>query len=68
MVLVSQSVVIPSISFFRATGAGRSVITPEMFSEAMSEAINRAGPTRNNAGTPMEQSTVGESNLHYIFF
>ncbi|KAJ0175057.1 hypothetical protein K1T71_009198 [Dendrolimus kikuchii] len=43
-------------------GPGRSVITPQMFSEAISEAINRAGSARNNAGTPMEQSTVASSS------
>ncbi|KAL0870667.1 hypothetical protein ABMA27_005614 [Loxostege sticticalis] len=43
-------------------GASRSMITPEMFSEAISEAINRAGNTRNSAGTPMDQSTAASSS------
>ncbi|XP_026741075.1 ubiquitin-like protein 7 [Trichoplusia ni] len=46
------------------TGAGpaRSLITPEMFSEAISEAMNRAGRARTSAGTPMEQSTAASSS------
>lgn len=40
----------------------RSLITPEMFSEAISEAMNRASSTRNTAGTPMEQSTAASSS------
>lgn len=43
-------------------GPSRSLITPEMFSEAISEAMNRAGSTRNTAGTPMEQSTAASSS------
>ncbi|KAJ8718580.1 hypothetical protein PYW08_002817 [Mythimna loreyi] len=43
-------------------GPSRSLITPEMFSEAISEAMNRAGGARNTAGTPMEQSTVASSS------
>lgn len=40
----------------------RPLITPEMFSEAISEAMNRAGSTRNTAGTPMDQSTAASSS------
>ncbi|XP_063830111.1 ubiquitin-like protein 7 isoform X1 [Ostrinia nubilalis] len=42
------------------TGASRSMITPEMFSEAISEAITRAGSTRNStsASTPMDQGSA----------
>ncbi|XP_075979969.1 ubiquitin-like protein 7 isoform X2 [Anticarsia gemmatalis] len=34
----------------------RSLITPEMFSEAISEAINRTSTSRYPSGTPMDQS------------
>ncbi|KAM3965605.1 ubiquitin-like protein 7 [Aphomia sociella] len=47
-----------------ATGTGPSVITPEMFRDAISEAIasNRGGSARDSAGTPMEQSTAASSS------
>ncbi|CAH0399415.1 unnamed protein product [Chilo suppressalis] len=51
-----------SVTPTTASGAGRSVITPEMFSEAISEAINRASNSRNLTGTPMEQSTAASSS------
>lgn len=38
-------------------GAGRSAITPEMFSDAITEVLGMA-----NAGTPMEQSTAASSS------
>ncbi|XP_047996000.1 ubiquitin-like protein 7 [Leguminivora glycinivorella] len=44
------------------TGTGRSVITPEMFSEAISEVFNRGGTANRPSGTPMEQSTAASSS------
>lgn len=47
-----------------ASGTSRSVITPEMFRDAISEAIasNRGSSTRESADTPMEQSTAASSS------
>lgn len=45
----------------QTSGPSRSVITPEMFSEAISEAINRSS-NRQSDGTPMEQSTAASSS------
>ncbi|XP_063383385.1 ubiquitin-like protein 7 [Cydia fagiglandana] len=45
-----------------ATGAGRAVITPEMFSDAISEVFNRTGTANRPSGTPMEQSTAASSS------
>ncbi|XP_045501051.1 ubiquitin-like protein 7 [Colias croceus] len=46
-----------------SAGASRSVITPEMFSEAISEAMSRTSAANTNtAGTPMEQSTAASSS------
>ncbi|XP_075979971.1 ubiquitin-like protein 7 isoform X3 [Anticarsia gemmatalis] len=40
----------------------RSLITPEMFSEAISEAINRTSTSRYPSGTPMDQSNNASSS------
>ncbi|XP_061720083.1 ubiquitin-like protein 7 [Cydia pomonella] len=45
-----------------ATGTGRAVITPEMFSDAISEVFNRTGTGTRSSGTPMEQSTAASSS------
>ncbi|GBP07715.1 Ubiquitin-like protein 7 [Eumeta japonica] len=45
------------------SGSQNVIITPEMFSEAITDAMNRANSqSRNSAGTPMEQSTAASSS------
>ncbi|KAI5651383.1 ubiquitin family domain-containing protein [Phthorimaea operculella] len=43
-----------------SSGAGRAVITPEMFSSAITEAINRAGARDTDA--PMDQAQLASSS------
>ncbi|CAD0202279.1 unnamed protein product [Chrysodeixis includens] len=52
----------PGASAAGTPGPARSLITPEMFSEAISEAMTRAGRARPEPATPMEQSTAASSS------
>ncbi|XP_049872177.1 ubiquitin-like protein 7 [Pectinophora gossypiella] len=51
---------VPQRAASQPAGAGRSLITPEMFSDAISEAMGQAGA--RPAGTPMAQSTAASSS------